>query len=132
MIRLIRERQLTAGVERLTSSWCPSKVEMLPRLGRAFLARTCKRESELQAMRPCSNARCLGQRHSGSPVRCPSHSTNNTITGNGVASRYIETFLVGTWDEHERQHGRLTRHDEALLAELDGLLLPGTHRTVRH
>jgi MFS family permease len=49
-----------------------------------------------------------------------------------VADRYVETFLVGSWQEHERQHTRETQHDQALLDELDGLLAPGTHRTARH
>ena len=46
--------------------------------------------------------------------------------------RYLETFLVATWDEHERQHDRATQHDANLLEELDGLLVPGTHREVHH
>ena len=35
-----------------------------------------------------------------------------------VPGRYIETFLVGSWEEHERQHARATQHDSALLEEL--------------
>lgn len=46
--------------------------------------------------------------------------------------RYIETFLVGSWEEHQRQHARETQHDAALLQALDALLVPGTHRTVHH
>ncbi len=46
--------------------------------------------------------------------------------------RYLETFLVETWEEHERQHGRATQHDANLLEELDGLLVPGTHREGHH
>ena len=46
--------------------------------------------------------------------------------------RYLETFLVETWEEHERQHGRATQHDANLLEELDGLLVPATHREVHH
>jgi predicted MFS family arabinose efflux permease len=46
--------------------------------------------------------------------------------------RYLETFLVGSWEEHQRQHLRATQHDEALLAELDTLLAPGTHRVAHH
>ena len=46
--------------------------------------------------------------------------------------RYLETFLVSTWEEHERQHGRATEHDANLLEQLDGLLVPGTHREVHH
>ena len=46
--------------------------------------------------------------------------------------RYLETFLVASWDEHERQHDRATQHDANLLEQLDGLLVPGTHREVHH
>jgi MFS family permease len=49
-----------------------------------------------------------------------------------VPGRYVETFLVGSWEEHERQHARQTEHDAALLQELDGLLMPGTHRRAHH
>jgi predicted MFS family arabinose efflux permease len=49
-----------------------------------------------------------------------------------VPGRYVETFLVGSWEEHERQHARLTRQDAALLDELDGLLVPGTRRSAHH
>jgi len=46
--------------------------------------------------------------------------------------RYVETFLVGSWEEHERQHARATQNDEALLSELNGLLVPGTRRVANH
>ena len=46
--------------------------------------------------------------------------------------RYLESFLVETWEEHERQHGRATQHDANLLEQLDRLLVPGTHREVHH
>jgi MFS family permease len=49
-----------------------------------------------------------------------------------VPGRYLETFLVGSWEEHERQHARITQHDAALLEQLDGLLVAGTHRTAHH
>jgi MFS family permease len=48
------------------------------------------------------------------------------------AGRYLETFLVETWEEHERQHGRTTEHDANLLKEIDRLLVPGTHRQGHH
>jgi MFS family permease len=47
-------------------------------------------------------------------------------------SRYLETFLVASWEEHERQHLRETQHDEQLLSEIDGLLVAGTHREAHH
>jgi hypothetical protein len=46
--------------------------------------------------------------------------------------RYLETFLVGSWDEHQHQHARATQHDSTLLGELDELLEPGTHRVAHH
>jgi predicted MFS family arabinose efflux permease len=46
--------------------------------------------------------------------------------------RFIETFVVGSWEEHERQHARLERRDLDLLEQLDTLLEPGQARTVRH
>jgi hypothetical protein len=47
-------------------------------------------------------------------------------------TRYVETYLVGSWEEHERQHARATEHDQQLLAHIDTLLAPGTHREARH
>jgi predicted MFS family arabinose efflux permease len=49
-----------------------------------------------------------------------------------VPGRYIETFLVGSWEEHERQHARETEQDSALLGRIDELLVPGTQRSARH
>ena len=46
--------------------------------------------------------------------------------------RCLETFLVGSWEEHERQHARVTQHDRQLLEEIDRLLVPGTHREGHH
>lgn len=45
---------------------------------------------------------------------------------------FIETFLVGSWEEHERQHARLERGDRAVLDEIDILLRPGRPRTAQH
>ena len=45
---------------------------------------------------------------------------------------FIETFLVGSWEEHERQHARLERGDRAVLDEIDALLRPGRPRTAHH
>ena len=45
---------------------------------------------------------------------------------------YVETFLVGSWEEHQRQHLRETQHDASLLAEIDGLLVSGTQRVAHH
>ena len=46
--------------------------------------------------------------------------------------RYVETFLVGSWDEHVRQHARRTTADAALTQRIDGLLRDGTTREVHH
>jgi MFS family permease len=46
--------------------------------------------------------------------------------------RFVETFLVGSWEEHQRQHARATGNDAKLLGELDTLLAPGTHRVAHH
>jgi MFS family permease len=46
--------------------------------------------------------------------------------------RYLETYQVGSWEEHERQHARATQHDASLLETLDGLLVRGTHRVAHH
>jgi hypothetical protein len=46
--------------------------------------------------------------------------------------RFSETFLVGSWEEHERQHARLAHGDRELLDRIDELLAPGQVHTVRH
>jgi MFS family permease len=48
------------------------------------------------------------------------------------ADSFIETFLVGSWQEHERQHTRLEHADQALLDRIDSLLRVGQPRTARH
>jgi len=48
------------------------------------------------------------------------------------ARRYLETYLVGSWDEHERQHTRATKQDAELVAQIDGLLAAGVPRRARH
>jgi MFS family permease len=54
------------------------------------------------------------------------------FTDQTMPTRYLETFLVSSWEEHERQHARETQHDEQLLSEIDGLLVAGTHREAHH
>jgi predicted MFS family arabinose efflux permease len=46
--------------------------------------------------------------------------------------RFEELFIVGSWEEHERQHDRLRGADRAVLDTIDGLLAPGEARTARH
>jgi MFS family permease len=45
---------------------------------------------------------------------------------------FTELFIVGSWDDHERQHDRVEAGDRALLARIDTLLAPGETRTARH
>jgi MFS family permease len=45
---------------------------------------------------------------------------------------YTETFLVGSWAEHERQHARIERGDSRILEQIDTLLQPGNPRTAHH
>jgi predicted MFS family arabinose efflux permease len=48
------------------------------------------------------------------------------------ADLFTETFLVGSWQEHERQHERLQATDCAVLDQIDTLLRPGRVRTPHH
>jgi hypothetical protein len=38
-----------------------------------------------------------------------------------LPGRYVETFVVGSWDEHLRQHERMTRADSGIEKNLRGL-----------
>jgi Transmembrane secretion effector len=46
--------------------------------------------------------------------------------------RFIETFVVPSWDEHVRQHGRRTAADASLQEGLRAFLLAGTDPVVAH
>jgi MFS family permease len=48
------------------------------------------------------------------------------------ATQFVENFIVGSWDEHERQHGRIYPDDVAILDQLDTALRAGTKRSVHH
>jgi len=48
------------------------------------------------------------------------------------ANHFEELFIVGSWEEHERQHDRLQGRDRQVLDAIDALLAPGEHRTARH
>ena len=54
----------------------------------------------------------------------------------GNESEFLETFVVGSWAEHERQHARIypppPPPDQALLDQLDATLEPGHPREVTH
>jgi MFS family permease len=45
---------------------------------------------------------------------------------------FSEAFLVGSWEEHERQHARIERADQELLDHIDTLLQPNRPRTAHH
>jgi hypothetical protein len=44
----------------------------------------------------------------------------------------VETFIVGSWAEHERQHARMYPSDTGVLDRLDQTLLPDRPRLVQH
>lgn len=46
--------------------------------------------------------------------------------------RYIETFVLPSWDEHVRQHRRRTVTDFALQEDVRRYLRPGTRPTAKH
>jgi MFS family permease len=46
--------------------------------------------------------------------------------------RFDELFIVGSWEEHERQHDRLRGQEREVLDRIDALLAPGETRTARH
>jgi MFS family permease len=45
---------------------------------------------------------------------------------------FTELFIVGSWEEHERQHERLEGADRRLLDQIDALLRPDRPRTAHH
>jgi MFS family permease len=47
-------------------------------------------------------------------------------------SSFTELFIVGSWEEHQRQHGRTERGDQQLLEQVNSLLKPGTATDVAH
>ena len=46
--------------------------------------------------------------------------------------RFVENFVVDSWDEHLRQHARVTESDRRLEEHRNALLVPGTSPRVRH
>ena len=44
----------------------------------------------------------------------------------------LEQFVVGSWEEHERQHSRFTARDRERMELVESLLVPGTEPTIRH
>ncbi len=49
-----------------------------------------------------------------------------------VAERFLETFLVASWAEHMRQHGRALVADQELARQIHALVVPGTKPRSRH
>jgi MFS family permease len=45
---------------------------------------------------------------------------------------FVETFLLGSWAEHERQHARMYPGDMAVIDRAERTLLPGRPRVVDH
>jgi MFS family permease len=50
----------------------------------------------------------------------------------GTDDELVESYVVGSWAEHERQHARMVPRDLAALDRLDAVLLDGRTRTVEH
>ena len=48
------------------------------------------------------------------------------------AAVFTETFVVSSWEEHLRQHGRTTATDQLLQNKVRKLLQPGTDLVTRH
>jgi hypothetical protein len=46
--------------------------------------------------------------------------------------RVLEQFVVGSWDEHLRQHERVSRRDQQRLDEVSAMTDPGQPTTVTH
>jgi len=47
-------------------------------------------------------------------------------------NRVLEQFVVATWEEHERQHARMTERDRARVNAVRALAEPGSHARVVH
>jgi hypothetical protein len=47
-------------------------------------------------------------------------------------THFQETFIVGSWEDHEHQHERLTGRDRAAVDDIDRLLAPDRPRHARH
>lgn len=50
----------------------------------------------------------------------------------GDPRHVVEQFVVGSWDEHLRQHERVSQRDERRLTEIEEMTEPGTPPTVTH
>jgi len=48
------------------------------------------------------------------------------------AARFVELFIVESWNEHHRQHGRWTKWDEEAWKKAVAMVAPGTEPKVSH
>jgi MFS family permease len=46
--------------------------------------------------------------------------------------RVLEQFVVGSWEEHLRQHERVSRRDQQRLEQIEAMIDPSQHATVTH
>ena len=44
----------------------------------------------------------------------------------------MESYIVGSWAEHERQHARVSARDLEVLDRMDGTLIPNRRRQAEH
>jgi hypothetical protein len=44
----------------------------------------------------------------------------------------VESFVLGSWTEHERQHARMSERDDALIDRLQGMTIDDAPRSVTH
>jgi hypothetical protein len=45
---------------------------------------------------------------------------------------FVETFILGSWDEHERQHARMTERELSVIDQAERTVVDGEARTVEH
>ena len=83
---------------------------------------------------PEVNARAFSRLlHAGEPRRRRSGAIEWDLYRDvSKATRWLETFVVDSWGEHERQHARTAAADERSSARVAALLEPGTTPIVGH
>jgi Transmembrane secretion effector len=48
------------------------------------------------------------------------------------ANTLVESFVLGSWAEHDRQHARISQRDDALIDRLETMTINGRSRSVEH
>jgi MFS family permease len=83
---------------------------------------------------PEVNARAFSRLlHAGEPRRRRSGAIEWDLYRDvSRATRWLETFVVSSWAEHERQHARTSAADQRSSARIAALLEPGTTPVVGH